>query len=174
MTARSKARGHKIIYDESKKSWVYYDGKGNASGNRPCVHCGRPPVLVKVKIPADLSSTGKVKWKRALIDGCIAPIVRALQKGGIDMRGSCCGHGKGFGDIHLQDNRMLIIIPGQLYYKKIQGKLTKIFKKTTLTERGKGKNGQSFQTDRRRTPADPLKNKKIKKSLTKQLKRAII
>ena len=116
MTARSRARGHEIVYDSVKKCWGYIDSKGNISGNQACKHCGRPPVLVRVKIPADLSSTGKVKWKRALIDACIAPIVRALQKGGIDMRGSCCGHGKGFGDIHLQDDRLLVIVPGKWYF----------------------------------------------------------
>jgi len=43
------------------------------------------------------------------IDHCIAPIVKALQKGGIDMRASCCGHGKRRGRIELQDGRTLII-----------------------------------------------------------------
>ncbi len=47
----------------------------------------------------------------AKIDGCIAPIVKALQRGGIDMRASCCGHGKGRGSIHLQDGRTLLILP---------------------------------------------------------------
>lgn len=65
--------------------------------------------LVKVKIPANLSHTGKAFWKHCKIDKCIAPLVRALQEGGIDMRGSCCGHGKMDGDIHLQDGRILII-----------------------------------------------------------------
>lgn len=65
--------------------------------------------LIKVKIPADLSHTGKGFWKYCKIDKCIAPIVRALQEGGINMRGSCCGHGKMDGDIHLQDGRILII-----------------------------------------------------------------
>ncbi len=64
---------------------------------------------VRVKIPADLSHTGKTLWKTAGIDKCIAPIIKALQKGDIDMRGSCCGHGKMDGDIHLQDGRILII-----------------------------------------------------------------
>jgi len=67
---------------------------------------------VKVKVPAGLSCTNKVKWKLAKIDKCIAPIVKALQKGGIDMGGSCCGHGKNDGQIHLVDNRILIIKNG--------------------------------------------------------------
>jgi len=65
--------------------------------------------LVKVKIPADLSHTGKIHWKRMPIDKCIAPIVKALQEGGIDMRGSCCGHNERNGYITLQDKRVLII-----------------------------------------------------------------
>lgn len=65
---------------------------------------------IMVKIPADLSSTEREKWRFMKIDKCIAPIVRALQEGGIDMRGSCCGHGKTVGDIHLQGGRTLIIL----------------------------------------------------------------
>lgn len=65
--------------------------------------------VVRVKIPADLSCIGKERWKYTKIDKCIAPLVRALQKGGIDMRGSCCGHSKVDGHIHLQDGRVLII-----------------------------------------------------------------
>ena len=64
---------------------------------------------IYVKIPADLSCTGKEHWKYVGIDKCIAPIVDALQRVGIDMRGSCCGHGKTDGSIHLQDGRILII-----------------------------------------------------------------
>lgn len=65
-------------------------------------------VVVLVKVPADLSAEGVEKWKRAPIDACVAPIVAALQAAGIDMRGSCCGHG-GDGEIELQDGRVLII-----------------------------------------------------------------
>ncbi len=64
---------------------------------------------IKVKILSDLSCTGKEKWKNAQIDECIAPLIEALQIAGIDMRGSCCGHGKMDGDIHLQDGRVLVI-----------------------------------------------------------------
>ncbi len=64
---------------------------------------------VLVKIPADLSSTGEEKWKLSKIDKCIADIVEALQKYGIDMRGSCCGHGKTNGYILLKDGRILYL-----------------------------------------------------------------
>lgn len=65
---------------------------------------------VQVKIPADLACSGEEHWKEAKIDSCIAPLVDALQRGGIDMRGSCCGHAKTFGSIDLQDGRMLLIL----------------------------------------------------------------
>ena len=66
-------------------------------------------VVVRVKIAADLSRTGKEYWKDTKIDSCISDIVSALQSGGVDMRASCCGHGKADGNILLQDGRKLII-----------------------------------------------------------------
>ena len=71
----------------------------------PC----RQTVSVRLWIPGDLSSTGAGKWKLCPIDYCIASIVTALQKAGINMRGSCCGHGKRDGEILLQDGRKIII-----------------------------------------------------------------
>ena len=67
-------------------------------------------VPILVKIPADLSCTGKPELKQAQIDRCIAPIVNALEMGHINMRGSCCGHRKAEGYIHLQDGRYLLIL----------------------------------------------------------------
>lgn len=75
---------------------------------------------VYLKIPADLSSTGKVKWRWMKIDACIADLVKTLQQGGVDMRGSCCGHFKSIGDIHLQDGRVLLVLSGHYadeYYR---------------------------------------------------------
>lgn len=66
--------------------------------------------LVNVKIPASLSRSGIPHWKQCPIDDCLAPVVKALQEGGVDMRGSCCGHGKQFGEIHLQDGCLLIVL----------------------------------------------------------------
>lgn len=65
---------------------------------------------VWVRIPSDLSCDGSQKWKQAKIDTCISDLVAALQLGRIDMRGSCCGHRSGVGDIHLQDGRSLIVL----------------------------------------------------------------
>lgn len=66
-------------------------------------------ITVRVKIPADLSHDGGERWANKQIDFCIANIVQALQRGGISMRHSCCGHDKGDGDIILQDGRRLLI-----------------------------------------------------------------
>jgi hypothetical protein len=65
---------------------------------------------VRVKVPDDLSYNGQQRWAIKGIDSCIAPIVEALQRAGIDMRSSCCGHEKGEGGIQLQDGRMLLIL----------------------------------------------------------------
>lgn len=73
-----------------------------------CEHGDTVPVLVE--IPADLSCTGKAKKREVQIDRCIAPIVEALEKGGVCMRGSCCGHGKAEGYIHLRDGRYLLVL----------------------------------------------------------------
>lgn len=59
------------------------------------------PVLVKIS--ADLSATGVECWKIKQIDACIAPIVEALQEAGVDMRSSCCGHGRASSEILLQE-----------------------------------------------------------------------
>lgn len=76
--------------------------------------CQDRTVGVYVKIPADLSCSGEAHWKEAQVDACIAPLVQALQLSGVDMRGSCCGHGKGPGHIELQDGRgLLVLSPGE-------------------------------------------------------------
>jgi hypothetical protein len=43
------------------------------------------------------------------IDYCIHQIVAALNAGGVETTGSCCGHGKIDGRIDLQDGRRIII-----------------------------------------------------------------
>jgi len=66
-------------------------------------------VPVCVVIPADLSCTGKARWREKQIDSCIADLVRALQRAEINMRGSCCGHGKTWGSVGLWDGRVLVV-----------------------------------------------------------------
>ena len=75
--------------------------------------CKTITTVVKVKIAADLSHTGKSFWKDVKIDACVADLVQALQSADIDMRSSCCGHGKTHGSILLQDGRELLIIPNR-------------------------------------------------------------
>ena len=65
---------------------------------------------ILVNVPEDLSSSGFPKVRYVEIDKCIAPLVEALHRGGINMRASCCGHGKGAGTICLQDGRVLVIM----------------------------------------------------------------
>lgn len=76
-----------------------------------CQH--REDTLVNVLIPADLSCIGVARWKETKIDHCIAPIVKALQEAEINMRGSCCGHGRSEGYIHLEDGRYFLILPNR-------------------------------------------------------------
>ena len=72
---------------------------------------------VLVKVPEDHSADGASKVKYVEIDRCIAPLVEALQHGGINMRASCCGHGKGAGTIYLQDGRILVIMDYEKFDK---------------------------------------------------------
>lgn len=83
-----------------------------------------------VKVPADQSCTGKEEWTLKGIDACISNLVDALQKGGINMRSCCCGHNKGFGDIHLLDGRILLILnkeDGRTYYVRREKFLWRLF-----------------------------------------------
>ena len=66
-------------------------------------------VNVMVTVPAALSATGEDRRTVKSIDRCIAPIVRALNEGGVLTTSSCCGHGKGPGSILLADGRELAI-----------------------------------------------------------------
>ena len=72
---------------------------------------------MRVWVPADLSNTWEARWRVMGVDSCISDIVRALQEGGINMRSSCCGHDKDFGNIILQDGRILSICPPILVAK---------------------------------------------------------
>jgi len=66
---------------------------------------------MELVIPANLSHTGKAYRKPVGIDACIAPLVKALNDGGIATIASCCGHGDQPGNIALADGRELIILP---------------------------------------------------------------
>ena len=68
-------------------------------------------VQMEVTVPAHLSHTGEARRKVVDVDACIAPVVKALNHGGIYTVASCCGHGKGPGSIILGDGRELFVLP---------------------------------------------------------------
>lgn len=65
--------------------------------------------ILEVTIPAHLSYTGSERKKMVDIDACIAPIIKALNDGGVVTIACCCGHGKRPGSIVLADGREFII-----------------------------------------------------------------
>ena len=67
--------------------------------------------VIEMTIPAHISHTGEARKKMAGIDSCIAPIVKALNDGGVPTIASCCGHNNRPGSIILGDGRELIIAP---------------------------------------------------------------
>ena len=64
---------------------------------------------IGVTIPAHLHHTGEARFEGTQIDRCIAPIVEALNVGLVRTDASCCGHGKGPGEIVLHDGRVLTL-----------------------------------------------------------------
>ena len=75
-----------------------------------CRHCGERDVELTVTIPADLSHTGQKRLAIKPIDWCIADLVRSLNAHGVRTRSSCCGHGRGPGEVTLEDGYVLVII----------------------------------------------------------------
>ena len=66
-------------------------------------------VDLRLLVPAHLAHEGIDTWKMKSIDRCIAPIVEALNAGGVHTVASCCGHGTIPGSIVLADGRDLRI-----------------------------------------------------------------
>ena len=75
-------------------------------------------LTMSLKIPAELSHTGKDYYKPVGIDRCIASLIKALNDGGIETVASCCGHKKITGNIALADGRILEIFPDFNTWKK--------------------------------------------------------
>lgn len=111
MTARSINCGWPIEHRDD--AWVYSDTGCDAAESRACRNCNRRTVPVNVRISADLSCTGTARKRDFQIDACLAPLVEALQERGINMRSSCCGHGKAEGEITLEDGRVLLVLGPQ-------------------------------------------------------------
>ena len=59
---------------------------------------------------------GEIRHGVVDVDRCIAPVVEALNEGGIATEGCCCGHGKTTGHIVLTDGRILAIFPNRGVY----------------------------------------------------------
>lgn len=64
-------------------------------------------------IEMELPIVGDFRFGIADIDLCIAPIIKALNDGGIITKGCCCGHGEVMGYIHLKDKRYLGVFPNR-------------------------------------------------------------
>ena len=109
MTATGFDRGHPVYYDEDIKQWKYKATNKVINENMNCKFCGKDPIQLELTTVADLSHTGKEFRRIWPIDACIADIVKALDTAGIKMRHSCCGHGRTFGDILLEDGRTIKI-----------------------------------------------------------------
>lgn len=67
-------------------------------------------VVVSVLVPASVSCTGSDRRAQKPIDRCLAPIVKALDRAGVRMTGSCCGHGRGPATIALEDGSELVLL----------------------------------------------------------------
>jgi hypothetical protein len=74
-----------------------------------CKHGDTIPL--QLTVPAHLSHTGKSFVKTCNVDRCVAPIIKALNDGGVLTDGHCCGHEKMWGSISLVDGRWLIVAP---------------------------------------------------------------
>lgn len=72
-------------------------------------------VNVELLTVARCSHTGRDFRRVWPVDRCIAKIVESLDRGGVRMLGSCCGHGKGDGQILLEDGRILRIEKWAVY-----------------------------------------------------------
>ena len=68
-------------------------------------------VLLRVPVPAWLSADGRRRVRTKAVDECIAPIVEALNAGGVYTIASCCGHGERLGEILLEDGRKVVVVP---------------------------------------------------------------
>lgn len=102
-----QSSGHPIVFDGSV--WRYRDSGQIVNHERACSHCGRACVVLSLTVPATLSHSGEARVKDCGIDSCIAPIVKALNDGGVPTIACCCGHGKLPGSIVLADGRELIV-----------------------------------------------------------------
>lgn len=75
--------------------------------------------IVTMVLPARPLSDPFGKHLTFSIDRCIAPIVAALNRGGIATTACCCGHGDGPGSIFLGDGRSIVIAANQAEHAQL-------------------------------------------------------
>lgn len=107
-------------------------------------------VMLKVKMSAKRSYTGKERWDIRGIDKCIAPIIKALTEAGIYTDGCCCGHRKKTGYIILHDGRILIILDNEKLFDEYRiltnhGSIFSIYKDP------KKKGGKNYEFSKNRS-----------------------
>lgn len=71
--------------------------------------CDHAPFREAAMIVLDPGTPERLGRDGVWCDPCIAPLVKALNDGGIRTVASCCGHGKNDGSIVLADGRELVI-----------------------------------------------------------------
>lgn len=65
------------------------------------------------KVEMELPVVGTIRQGIAEIDKCIAPIIKALNDGGVITKGSCCGHSEVMGYIRLNNGKYLGVFPNR-------------------------------------------------------------
>lgn len=55
---------------------------------------------------------GRISKPAIWCDPCLAPLIKALNDGGLPTVASCCGHGHRPGDVMLADGRTLLVLDG--------------------------------------------------------------
>lgn len=69
-------------------------------------------------VEMELPIVGEIRQGKADIDKCIAPIIKALNDGGIITKGCCCGHKEVMGYIHLANGKYLGVFPNRRTFLK--------------------------------------------------------
>lgn len=59
-------------------------------------------------VEVEVHHVGEIRLGLVDVDRCIAPIIKALNKGGIATESSCCGHGERPGYIALSSGQELV------------------------------------------------------------------
>jgi len=69
-------------------------------------------------VEMELPIAGDFRQGIAKVDKCIAPIIKALNAGGVLTKGCCCGHGEIMGYIRLANGKYLGVFPNRKTFMK--------------------------------------------------------